>query len=135
MTQMCQSKIYLGFESSSLPRPTKMSFQKVSWWHVNLGTSNNLAVTTRGFQRLHKPSWEHSKSLAPGTQGTGVRLLVVAQIVEVSINKDVLHKTYCHIFGCYIHIPNTRFDNTVQNISDVYFSFLFFCSVFNCRGI
>lgn len=53
-------------------------------------------------------------------KGAVVRLLVVAYIVKVSLNKDVLHKTYCHIFGCYVHIPNTEFDNTVQNISEIF---------------
>lgn len=53
-------------------------------------------------------------------KGAGLRLLVIAHIVKVSVNKDVLHKTYCHIFGCYGHIPNTEFDNTVQNISEIF---------------
>lgn len=53
-------------------------------------------------------------------KGAVLRLLVVAHTVKVSANKDVLHKTYCHIFGCYAHIPNTEFDNTVQNISEIF---------------
>lgn len=71
-THKCQSKTYLGFESSSLPRPTKMSPQKVSWWHVSSGTCNNLAVTTQGSVGLQKPLWELRESLAPGTPAAAV---------------------------------------------------------------
>lgn len=70
-----------------------MSFQKVSWWLVNSGTGNNLAVTTRGFERLHKPLWELGKSLAAGTQAAAVMLLLVAQLVRARVNKDVVPKS------------------------------------------
>lgn len=40
-------------------------------------------------------------------KGAVGRLLVVAHIVKDTVNKDVLHKTYCHIFGHYVNIPNT----------------------------
>lgn len=104
MTQKCQSEIYLGFESFNLPRPTKMSFQKVSWWHVNSGTGNHLAVTTRDFERLHKPLWELSKSLAPGTQASVVRLLWVALLLRVSVKEDVVPKSLLsHLWVLYPH--------------------------------
>lgn len=33
-------------------------------FQTNSGTGNNPAVTTQGFERLHKPLWELRKSLA-----------------------------------------------------------------------